>query len=45
VKNYLNFQIKNFEVSELGSIQDAIDRQNAQVNINDDDESEDGDLV
>lgn len=45
VKNYLNFLIKNFEVSELGSIQDAIDRQNAQVDINDGDNSNDGDLV
>ncbi len=35
VRNYLNFDIKNFSVTERGSLQDSIIRQNAMLKIED----------
>ena len=36
VKNYINFDISNFRVQELGSLRDSITRQNAQFLVQDD---------
>jgi replicative DNA helicase len=40
VRNYLNFNIHNFAVTELGSIKDSIRRQNAQIDISDSESNE-----
>jgi hypothetical protein len=43
-RNYLNFQVHNFKVEEKGSLAHAIERQHAQIKLNDS-SNNDGELI
>lgn len=44
VRNYLNFQVTNFNIEEKGSLKDSINRQNAQFKLGDGSQN-DGDIL